>query len=36
MDLREIRYEGVYWIELVQAGVHWWAFANNVLNLWIP
>jgi hypothetical protein len=33
MDLREIRWEGVDWIYLVQK---WWALVNAVMNLRTP
>jgi hypothetical protein len=34
MDLREIGWEGVDWIHLVQDRILWWALVNVVMNLW--
>jgi hypothetical protein len=34
-DVNEILFEGVNWIELAQDMVHWWAFLNMVMNLWV-
>jgi hypothetical protein len=36
MDLREIRIDGAYWIQLTQDRVQWWACVNTVMNLWVP
>jgi hypothetical protein len=36
MDLREIRIDGVKWIQLAQDRVQLWAFVNTVMNLWVP
>jgi hypothetical protein len=36
MDLREIGWEGVDWIRLVQDRVRWWALMNMVMNLQFP
>jgi hypothetical protein len=33
MDLQEIRYEGVDWIELAQDRDRWRALVNSVMNL---
>jgi hypothetical protein len=35
MDLREIGFGGVEWIQLAQYRDHWWAVVNTVMNLWI-
>jgi hypothetical protein len=35
MDLREIGIDGVNWILLAQDRVHWRAFVNTVMNLWV-
>jgi hypothetical protein len=35
MDLREIKIDGVNWIQLAYDRVHWWAFVNMVMNLQI-
>jgi hypothetical protein len=36
MGLREIRIDGVNWIQLAQGSVQWRAFVNTVMNLWVP
>jgi hypothetical protein len=36
MDLREIRIDGVKWIQLAQNRDLWWAFVNTVMNLQVP
>jgi len=36
MDLKEVWWEGVDWIHLVQNGDNWWALVNTVLNLQVP
>jgi hypothetical protein len=36
MDLRQIGWEGVDWIHLVQDREQWWALVNTVMNFWIP
>jgi hypothetical protein len=36
MNLREIEIDGVNWIPLAQDRVHWWAFVNTVMHLWVP
>jgi hypothetical protein len=33
LDLREIRINGANWIQLAEDRVHWWAFANTMMNL---
>jgi hypothetical protein len=33
MDLKEVGYEGVDWIQLAQDRYQWWAFVNMVMNL---
>jgi hypothetical protein len=35
MDLRNVSYKGVDWIELAQDRPHIWVFVNMVMNLWI-
>jgi hypothetical protein len=34
--IKEVRYEDVDWIHLVQDKVQWWALMNMVMNLWVP
>jgi hypothetical protein len=36
MDLREIGWDGVDWIDVAQDRDHWKALVNMVLNLWVP
>jgi hypothetical protein len=36
MDLREIGWGGIDWIDLVQDRDQWRAFVNMVMNLWVP
>jgi len=36
MDLREIQWEGVDWINLAQGRVKWRAVVNMVMNLRAP
>jgi hypothetical protein len=36
MDLREIGWDGVDWIDLAQDRDQWWALENTVLNLRVP
>jgi hypothetical protein len=36
MDLREIGWDGVDWIELAQERNQWRALMNTVMNLWVP
>jgi len=36
MDLREVCWEGVDWIHLVQDRDWWWALVNVVVNHWVP
>jgi hypothetical protein len=36
IDLREIWWEGMYWIHLAQDRDQWWAFVNMVMNNWVP
>jgi hypothetical protein len=36
MDLMEIGIDGENWIQLAQDRVHWRAFVNTVMNLWVP
>jgi hypothetical protein len=36
MDLREIRWDGIDWIDLAQNGDQWRAFVNAVMNLRAP
>jgi hypothetical protein len=36
MDLREIGWSGMDWIDLTQDRGQWWALVNTVMNLWVP
>jgi hypothetical protein len=36
MDLREVGWRGVDWIDLAQDRDRWRAPLNNVINLWFP
>jgi hypothetical protein len=36
MDLREIGWDGVDWIDITQDRDQWRALVNTVLNLWVP
>jgi len=36
MDLRQIKWEGMEWMNLVQDRDQWCALVNTVMNLWIP
>jgi hypothetical protein len=36
MDLREIGWDGVDWIELAQDGDQWGALVNTVMKLRVP
>jgi hypothetical protein len=36
MDLREIGWGGVDWIDLAQDRDQWRALVNTVMNLWVP
>jgi hypothetical protein len=35
MDLREIGWDGVDWVDLAQDRDHWRALVNTVMNLWV-
>jgi hypothetical protein len=36
MELREIEWGGMSWINLVQDEYQWRALVNTVMNLWVP
>jgi hypothetical protein len=36
MDLREIEWDGIEWIDLAQDRAQWKALVNTVMNLRVP
>jgi hypothetical protein len=36
MDVKEIRWDGMDWVELAQDRDHWKALVNTVMNLRVP
>jgi hypothetical protein len=36
MDLREIGWDGIYWIDLAQERQQWRALVNTVINFRVP
>jgi hypothetical protein len=36
MDLQEVGYRGMDWIELAQDRYRWWALVNVVMSLQVP
>jgi hypothetical protein len=36
MDLREIEWDGMDWIDLAQDRDHWMALVNTIMNLRVP
>jgi hypothetical protein len=36
MDLREIGFGDVDWINLAEDRDRWWVLANTVMNFWVP
>jgi hypothetical protein len=36
MDLGEVGWDGVDWIDLAQDKDRWWAYVNAVMNLLVP
>jgi hypothetical protein len=35
MDLREIGWDGMEWIDLVRVRDQWGALVNTIINLWV-
>jgi hypothetical protein len=35
MDLREVEWESMDWIDLAWGGNRWWALVNAEMNLWV-
>jgi hypothetical protein len=36
MDLRDIGWDGVHWIDLAQDRDHWRALVNTIINFQVP
>jgi hypothetical protein len=36
MDLREIGWDGMVWIDLAQDRDQWRALVNTVMSIWVP
>jgi hypothetical protein len=36
MNLREVRWQGVDWIHLVQDTDHWWTLVDTIMSLRVP
>jgi hypothetical protein len=36
MDIQEVGWGGMDWLELAQGRDRWWTLVNMVLNLWVP
>jgi len=36
MDLQDVGWRGMDWIDLAQDRDRWWALVNVVMNLWVP
>jgi hypothetical protein len=36
MDIREVGWDGMNWIDLAQDRDRWRAIVNAVMNLWVP
>jgi len=36
MDLQDVRWESMDWMNLAQDRDRWWAFVNAVMNLQVP
>ena len=36
MDLKELGWKGIEWIDLVQVKDRWWALMNAVMKFWVP
>jgi len=36
MDLQEVRWDGMDWIDPAQDRDRWWVLVNAAMNLWVP
>jgi hypothetical protein len=36
IDLTEIGWDGMYWIDVAQDRDQWRAIVNTIMNLWVP
>jgi hypothetical protein len=36
LDLREVEWGGMDWIDLAEVRGHWRALVNTVMNIWVP
>jgi hypothetical protein len=36
MDLQDVGWRGMVWIDLAEDRDRWWALVNAVMKLWVP